>query len=265
MGLVALGVVVGGVPAQARDDWQLWLEQRWSVELSPHVKLAGKAEERLRDNMDEFLSQLTSVWVSWKPLSWLKFEPGYCSVENPASRGLPLRHPMRPRRAGLSPSSAPGAWGPWLRVTREASEGLFDRAPGYHYQWTEGVGARDTNEHRVFLNVTPSWSRGRVSIEDRHRLEFRHINGREDWRYRNKSKLSVKVGRGWWAMSPYVSDEVFYGHRAGEWNRNRVFLGVEKPLTTQVSTDVYYVLESNRKGRDWEEFHVLGLAMSVAL
>ena len=37
-----------------------------------------------------------------------------------ASQGLPLRHPSRPRRAGLSPSSAPGGRGPRLRVTREA-------------------------------------------------------------------------------------------------------------------------------------------------
>ena len=33
-------------------------------------------------------------------------------------QGLPLRHPRRPRRAGLSPSSAPGGVGPRLRVTR---------------------------------------------------------------------------------------------------------------------------------------------------
>ena len=37
-----------------------------------------------------------------------------------ASRGLPLCHPGRPRRAALSASSAPGGRGPRLRVTREA-------------------------------------------------------------------------------------------------------------------------------------------------
>ena len=37
-----------------------------------------------------------------------------------ASRGLPLRHPARPRAAALSASFAPGAQGPRLRVTREA-------------------------------------------------------------------------------------------------------------------------------------------------
>ena len=62
-----------------------------------------------------------------------------------------------------------------------------------------------------------------------------------------------------------MADEVFYGARAGEWTRNRVYLGVEKPLTEAVGAELYYLIESNKTGRDWNEFHVLGLAVTVAL
>ena len=214
--LVALSVLVASVasialtpPAEARDDWQLWLEQKWSVTLSPTVRLVGKSEERFRNDMSDYYTQIASVGVSWKALSWLKLEPSY------------------------------------------------------HYQWTEQA-SRDTNENRIYLNVTPAWSAGRMSVEDRHRVEFRHINGIEDWRYRNRPKLSLEVGEGSWEVEPYVADEVFYGARAGEWTRNRFSVGVEKPLTRQASAALYYLIESNKTGRDWNEFHVLGIGVNLA-
>jgi hypothetical protein len=197
-------------PVQARDDWQLWLGQKWSVKLSPRVKLVGKSEERFRDEGSDYYSQIASVGVSWKPLPWFKLEPGY------------------------------------------------------HYQWTEQAG-RDTNENRLFLNATPSWSWGCIQVQDRNRVEFRHLNRVDDWRYRNKPTLSIELGAGWYEVEPYVADEVFYGARAGEWNRNRFFLGAEKPLTRRVSAELSYVIESNKKGRDWEEFHVVGIALNLTL
>lgn len=204
-----LGEVGIALPcAEARDDRQLWLEQKWSVPLSQTVKLVGKSEERFRDDMSDFYSQIASVGVSWNWLPGVKIEPGY------------------------------------------------------HYRWTEQAG-RETNENRLFLNATPSGFYGPFHLEDRNRVEFRHLNGRDDWRYRNKPKLSVDMGRGWYAVEPYVADEVFYGARAGEWNRNRLFLGVEKSATKQVSVELYYMIESNKQGRDWNEFHVLGVVVAL--
>ena len=210
--LILLAVVAAGgalaPPAQARDDWRLWLEQQWSLPVSPSLKLIGKAEERFHDDMSDHHVQVASIGVSWKLRPWLKLEPVY------------------------------------------------------HYQWTEVVG-RDQNENRLFLNATPGWSVGPFRMEDRHRVEFRHINGRDDWRYRNTPKLSLAVGRGWSAVEPYIADEIFYGARAGEWSRNRLFLGVEKPLTKHLSAEVYYMMESNKTGRDWNEFHVLGIVVAL--
>ena len=177
--LLVTACLIGSHPAEARDDWQLWLEQKWSVGLTKDVKLIGKTEERYRSDMSDFYAHVAFIGVSWKALPWLKLEPAY------------------------------------------------------HYEWTEQAG-RDTNENRAVLHVTPGWSWGPWSFEDRNRFEFRHVNGRDDWRYRNKSKLGVAVGRGWYAATPYVADEIFYGARAVEWTRNRVTLGVEKPLTKQL-------------------------------
>jgi hypothetical protein len=67
-----------------------------------------------------------------------------------------------------------------------------------------------------------------------------------------------------WEATLYLADELFYGFRAGEWNRNRFFAGVEKRLTPRLSVELYTMVESNKTGRDWAEFHVLGLASTVS-
>jgi hypothetical protein len=208
--LAACFLATGGCPpVWAADDWQLWLEQKWSVKLSKTVKLAGKTEERFQDDLSDFYSQIASVGISWRALPWLKLEPGY------------------------------------------------------HYQWTQRSGA-DANENRVFLSATPGWSWRALHLEDRNRLEFRHLNGVDDWRYRNKPKLGLTLGTGWAEITPFVADEVFYGARAGEWARNRLFVGVEKELAQHLGGELYYLIESNKAGRDWSEFHVLGIAISLA-
>lgn len=195
--------------AEARDDWQLWLEQKWSVKLTDSVRLVGKTEERFRDDLGEYYVQIAAAGISWKPLSWLKVEPGY------------------------------------------------------QYQWTEKTNHDTTIENRGYLSLIPAVSWGPFHMEDRNRIEFRHINGRDDWRYRNKAKLSLEAGRGWYAVEPFVADEVFYGARAGEWDRNRIFIGVGKALHRVLDVELFYLIESNKQGRDWDEFHVLGVTTSV--
>jgi len=38
-------------PACARDDWQLWLEQKWQVKLQPQLTVMGRSDVRFRDDM----------------------------------------------------------------------------------------------------------------------------------------------------------------------------------------------------------------------
>lgn len=201
------GLLVAGAPpiVDARDDWQLWLEQKWSVKLTDRVKAMGRSDLRFRNDMGDFYKQTDNIGLSIKMAPWLKVEPVY------------------------------------------------------QYEWSEQATGGDTTiENRLYLNVTPSVSWRRLHLEDRHRVEFRHLNGRDDWRYRNKPKLSAALGREWYEVEPYVADEVFYGARAGEWNRNRIFVGLEKDLSRHLSADLYYMIESNKTGRDWAELHVLG-------
>lgn len=135
------------------------------------------------------------------------------------------------------------------------------------YQWNfiERTRTHDTvQEHRLYVNLIPHTKIGSLQIEDRNRMEFRHINGKDDWRYRNRPKLSTVLGKGsFWEIKPYVADEIFYGFRAGEINRNRFLCGIERPINKRLSVELFYVLQSDKTGKDWSEFHALGLATNI--
>lgn len=145
-------------------------------------------------------------------------------------------------------------WLPWLKT-----EGA------YHWNASDRANTHDNiYEHRLYAGLIPNIVVGRFQIENRNRLEFRHLNGHDDWRYRNRSKVSLPLGTDrWWQISPFVADELFYGFRAGEINRNRMVAGVERSLTKLLAVELFYVLESNKAGRDWDEFHGVGIATTV--
>jgi len=138
--------------------------------------------------------------------------------------------------------------------------------PVYLFEFSERPRVHDeVHEHRIFLNLIPFAHLGRFSVENRHRMEFRHINGSDDWRYRTRAKVSLPLFKeSRWEIIPFIWDEVFYGFRAGELGRNRFSLGTEKPLTKTLSLELYYLVESNKTGSDWAEFHAVGSSLSFS-
>jgi hypothetical protein len=137
--------------------------------------------------------------------------------------------------------------------------------PAYQWNFQERARTHDTvQEHRLYINLIPHTKVGPFQVEDRSRMEFRHVNGKDDWRYRNRSKVSMALGKGSsFEVKPYLADEIFYGFRAGEINRNRFLAGIERPIRKNLSVELFYVVQSDKTGKDWSEFHALGLATNV--
>lgn len=137
----------------------------------------------------------------------------------------------------------------------------------YHFDYSERPRTQDSlTEHRPYAGLAFSAAWGPLTLENRSRAEYRRFNGSppDDWRYRNRSKAGFELGRDrWWRMKPFVAEEIFYGFRAGEIGKNRFSVGAEKPLSETFSVELFYVVESNKTGKDWDEFHALGLAANV--
>ncbi len=145
---------------------------------------------------------------------------------------------------------------PWLKM-----EGA------YHFDYSERPVTQDgVYEHRPYAGLIPYAKWGALDVENRNRLEYRDFNGvlADDWRYRNRTKASFPMGEDhWWEIKPFLSDEIFYGFNASEIQKNRFVAGVEKPIQKNLSMEIFYVLESNKTGKDWNEFHALGIATTL--
>lgn len=191
-------------------------------------------------------------WELWAELRWKKPLSERLSLQGVSS--LRLRGGMGELYRHFEEAGLGYKWLPWLKV-----EGA------YHWNASDRPNTHDqAYEHRLYVALTPQVMVAGLQLENRHRLEFRHINGFDDWRYRSRVKASLPLGTAtWWHMKPFVADELFYGFRAGEVNRNRTLIGVERTVTKQLAVELFYVLESNKAGRDWDEFHGVGLATSV--
>ena len=137
----------------------------------------------------------------------------------------------------------------------------------YHFDYSERLNTQDgIYEHRPYAGLIPYAKCGVFDIENRNRLEYRDFNGvlADDWRYRNRTKASFLTGKDhWWEMRPFLSDEIFYGFNASEIQNNRFATGIEKPIIRNISIEIFYALESNKTGKDWNEFHALGAATTV--
>jgi hypothetical protein len=69
------------------------------------------------------------------------------------------------------------------------------------------------------------------------------------------------------SIMPYVSGEIFYEERKGEFDQYRVSSGVSLNLTKDIVFDIYYLLRSDKDSTtrdDWTDANVLGTALTFS-
>lgn len=143
---------------------------------------------------------------------------------------------------------------PWLRMES-----------AYHWNYSQQPRTRSAvYEHRPYIGAIPQLSIGKLQLENRNRIEHRRINGTIDWRYRNRLKAVLSLGKNkWWSAKTFISNELFYGFEAGKISRDRFSCGLEKSFNRLLSGELFYVMEFNRTERNWQRFHALGLAVTL--
>ncbi len=169
-------------------------------------------------------------------------------------------------------------WNPLWRVRDDVSESFYlasrqgvgykvskslDLAASYFYAEEKNIAGRWVPENRLELQTTCKWGLWDLKWSDRNRFEYRSVDDKEKWRYRNALKIAKPVKVWGSEFSPYVSDEIFYDFKKDELNQNRVSVGVTKKLIENVTLDVYYMVKSDKTGRDWNETQILGTSLTV--
>jgi hypothetical protein len=135
-------------------------------------------------------------------------------------------------------------------------------------------------ENRTYADASIKWTWKGVHFSDRHRIEYRVREGREDeFRFRNKlTELFPKtVTR--LKLRPYMAQELFFDEGSNELtesSRVRMFLGfrgdpedhvrflAKRPKDGRTfKSDWYIIYDLNEKGDDWENTVVIGLKFGV--
>ncbi len=131
----------------------------------------------------------------------------------------------------------------------------FILSPYYRYINEEKKGGW-TVEHRPHLNATFKWKTIGLNFSDRNRLEYRIKEDKEFFRYTNK--LTVKTAKfTTFEIQPYIAEEPFYDFDINEFNKNRVYGGVDIKIIKDLKVGICYMFESNKKQDKWGNVNIL--------
>jgi len=106
---------------------------------------------------------------------------------------------------------------------------------------------------------------GRINLSDRNRLEYRDREKADDsWRYSNKFTVKAPFEIKNFDFEAYVADEIFLDFDIGEFNKNRLSPGICFKLTKNLSLDVYYMWELDKKSKHWLNYNILGTQIKLS-
>jgi Protein of unknown function (DUF2490) len=135
---------------------------------------------------------------------------------------------------------------------------------GYQYS-TSLASGNSSSENRAILETNARYPipLGFV-IKDRNREEFRFIRGQAfSTRYRNRLWLEHDLKFRTIAITPYVSDEVFFDTRYHAWSANRLIFGLQAPVGKLV-LEPYLQRQHNYQGST-RHIDALGFKLNVYL
>jgi len=108
------------------------------------------------------------------------------------------------------------------------SKGSIYFGIGYKQEYVEFPGRIDwRREYRPMLHLFYEKNWGYINFRDRHRLEFRFMDGELINRYRNQVQLAFTKFRG---ITPYFSTEFSFYFNKLDYTRQRTILGAEIPI-----------------------------------
>lgn len=136
---------------------------------------------------------------------------------------------------------------------------FLDLGLNYRQVYEKKQGKKFKQENRPHINAFLKYDLFGFGLEDRSRLEYRHFGYKPDsFRYRNKFTIKSPWKFTKFKIQPFIADEIFLVFYNKAFTRNRFSSGVSANITKNIKGEVYYLLQSNREGKTWEQSNVLG-------
>lgn len=112
------------------------------------------------------------------------------------------------------------------------------------------------------LNATLKGKVFGLETSDRSRLEYRNRENEKDvWRYRNKVTVKLPVELTALKLQPYVAEELFINLDEEGFNRNRLAGGFYINLSKNIKGDIYYLWQTSKSDRKWDDINVIGTGL----
>ncbi len=132
-------------------------------------------------------------------------------------------------------------------------------APSYRHVWSQPDETRHTQENRYFIDITPRLPLPKgFSLSDRNRTEWRDIEDRGSWRYRNRVQLEKAYTWRDHRLTSYVAGEFFYDSRFHQWSRKQFWLGTRVPVSKHLTLDLHYARNLDEHARPGR-LHIIGV------
>jgi hypothetical protein len=140
----------------------------------------------------------------------------------------------------------------------------FEFGPLYKFEHEKSLSGQKTDENRVSLEGTLKWWHGDSKFSNRHKIEYRSIDGKESWRYRSRIKVSHPMKIADFMITPFIAEEIFYDTVPDQINQNRFSIGFSRQISKNTELQIFFMLKSKRAGRDWNEVNVLGTTLGIS-
>lgn len=143
--------------------------------------------------------------------------------------------------------------------------------PAYSYVSQQPYKGRMINQHRLVLTVINRFTWRKWGLTERNQIEQRFVvANRDSFVYRQRVALDHPVQLGKFKCTPFIWDEIRYSSlkvtpqsRLG-WFRNRLALGISKPLTAHSTLDIFYLRQNDGVSRPGN-VNALGLTLRLTL
>lgn len=238
--IIAAGMIAVPAVTYAYDDgdFQVWLKAEVSGKLENGLIIAAEEELKYGDNASEFYDQETALSVGYAVNSWLKIGVGYKVVQE------------RKNKTVVTPKTASDGTVTYSSV-----------GDGDHY-WQ--------NEERPFGDLVFSTKLAGWKLEDRTRFEWRMKDDGGDAYLRFRNRVKAKSPWKWtkFDINPYIAWEANFEDKDGlsgsdKWDRHRGFIGFTMSLYDRLNGGLYYCLQADRSGDDWNKSNVAGFELGV--
>lgn len=141
----------------------------------------------------------------------------------------------------------------------------FSIGQGYIYIETRNLLGMFRTEHRYTTRATYKFPLKKIGLNHRSLFEYRVRNSIKGWRYRPSLTFEVDMPEKLIGKAKlFLTEEPFYVSTTRKFSRNRISLGISKPLSSRLTLELYYLRQNDGYSRPGD-LNVLGTSWKINL